>query len=1732
MTTEPQSPPVDPDDALSGQARLRSLLARRLDASPTPSRFINALQVAEVRCRESTRQLRRQLELAPSIHRLVRKALREAFDLDPDRLLFSETSTPGGPPVVDSLTDRALGLLDNPQFAIHLNRYTALSVQGDAERTLPFSASEVLHKVNGLDLPGKIRSAVSGYWQGLAFASAASREERWVQVYQGVFAERAFIAHALYDLSDHGFSMALGLLDAPTPQARAQAGGAWERLQVSELRWGDVPLGGALHLYRTGDGLARRQVIYLPGLARPFHEFASLAQMQLALPALFLGPERSVLWSRLPLDRRPASPLAFTVHRAPPLTDDALRHSALAYVQTQRDNEWNGLLARHAASVGLDGQANGALSALQRLRLVERGRRLVQGGEGLRVALEQLLEWDRQRRAPEVVCAALHPGLAMRTAEDLVRRHEQGLLALLDKSDSSQDYAPYSAFQSLQAQWLEQAQALQASLEGQEHRLGLRGFWLEKPAGSVASRGVQRLKVQRSALLKDAHLQYRLGLLSEPDLTLLVEVLNTPLAAGRAASGTRVLHVSVGRSGRPLYRLLGVFVVTTLEALNHPDRRQPAVLHVPGTDGGFQAFGSLDELSTSLDASFKSPDGSALWHCVGRDQRREAYTLVGALAASEPLLVYYQVMEGNVLSDSFKEQIDRYARTERWVAEGGRPFSEVTDPALTRTLLARELADSLQVPLSAARAQALANISVLRLGVAQAKTLPAWLPGASRVLRKRYQRLRTHYLTSAAALEQQLLQALPGLEAFARRTLTEHLSREGLTEPLDIDTPFLDMPDDVSTHWQSHPQRPAGDSGVRTVVSEGRHTYSLFQLALHNLDPEAPWTRWRLQYSRYIEPLWARQLPAERLIGLIAKLDLAGQYEGLITRCFYPGSSQVPAALPRALLERPLIQRARLEQFSATQQGLSTVAHSVFSTALEARAPADLKKNGHDLQLCCVHLAALTLEQPRHVAGVLIIHDQPSAKALLYWPAVQGFAPLTEHASVAAARSALLEMAATPANLKVLAQHIAPGWEQPALASYPVPVEASGSRMDGRFEPFKGGWSILPSPFGLVGWAIRGLTRWFRTRRSQPATTLPEIEQELREQWADDPGRWLGVTRTTGCDLVRILAHAQVLGLEREVRAVANSARELASYRELRLGEQSAARVRGLLSFIPGVSVGVNLYEVLLAARRFHHSGDARDGLATGFATLILIADIALTVFPPGKGVVRPHLPVRPVSIVPILNQIRRQPRPPGVAHLGLPVTRRGLKGMEVYRKDLTVDGAVTLHGPVNQGSQVKAGEQFIVEGGGVYPVHRRRTERTLRLKHPDGSPQDELFLSIEQPREWLLGADAPEPRAGTSSGIRRPWEAVTGGTEWVAPTASHAERAGRQPPLAASHWRAWGRQLNEDAVQEISASRRLYRVQGEVAYDAVKLGDHYYELLPNGSTVPDNLIFLRGPEPPLPVGRDELVRWLTPEIREQPIPATFGADRSWALREPLFRRPLSTSVATAFPGLTQASNRFVTERLLELGDAGRSMTATRLLNIRATLDDWLPPAPAAAGQTDDLLRMLRPVPRGGRISINISHDGQAPGLQRVDFQLPVPLDPSLLNNTSRSLSHARPMAAQTAVRQVLERQGFRVQPLHKGSSARLVNFVCTHAKSNNLYYVLTRWAESPSVSMGSGGMMQLSDAWLHSNSRSSIMREPHLHSAVLQALKDGRLVRIVAGIQRGRRSSRTTVFFVKMSDA
>ncbi|WP_164305737.1 hypothetical protein, partial [Pseudomonas viridiflava] len=81
-----------------------------------PSRLINQLCLADVRCRESAKTLTHLIERSPRILKVIRAELYKEFNEDPDDLLFTMPAKDGDPEKVDNLTGRALSMLFEPRI--------------------------------------------------------------------------------------------------------------------------------------------------------------------------------------------------------------------------------------------------------------------------------------------------------------------------------------------------------------------------------------------------------------------------------------------------------------------------------------------------------------------------------------------------------------------------------------------------------------------------------------------------------------------------------------------------------------------------------------------------------------------------------------------------------------------------------------------------------------------------------------------------------------------------------------------------------------------------------------------------------------------------------------------------------------------------------------------------------------------------------------------------------------------------------------------------------------------------------------------------------------------------------------------------------------------------------------------------------------------------------------------------------------------------------------------------------------------------------------------------------------------------------------------------------------------------------------------------------------------------------------------------------------------------------
>lgn len=1709
--TLPTDPDVSDDDALQA---MRIQLAQRIDNSPQPSLLINRLTAADLRCADAAHHRSRLMSRAPRILRVIRAELRKAFELDPDDVLFTEPKPPAVAQQVDTLTDRALQLLVLPSLPINLNHFTAVSLKGDPFQRLPFTPLEALRRVIALNLFGRLAQARRDYWQALEAAGWLTRTERWVQLHAQMFADQALVASQLGELSSAGMEMVQELVDAPTAQARQHAGAQWASLRVCKLFWPGVgprlmPIPGALHLYREGDPPGAPHVIYLPGVLRNYYEYPSFDQLRCGLTTLINGTLFDDLWQCLPLRRRHevCRPEVATVGanravgRGCALRGDALEHSALAVLEGQWENELACAVSINLAQVYSGRSARTVENPTRFLAYIERARHHWAGKARLGSLRHELHEWDQQRRHQEIMFASCAPELPVQAALQQVKRYEKGLLTLLDPQDPGADTPGWQDFITLEGQLEDQANTLRRLLQGAPLQLFETAFWNARPTGEH-NRQAALIYRWTDLLRSETQLQHRLKLISSAHRDLLVEVLDTPLASKRGASETCVLSVLVGGEGSAMRPLHSLFAITRTAALGEPERRVPVVLCAFGREGGVVEFARLGALSRGIQASLGSRDGSVLWRYVERRHRAG----VAEQVAGQTLAVRYEPIEGNPLALAFKRLLKGYLAQEQGLAGPTRIFSETQDAQLSRLLLAVELDEHLNAPASSARAQARAHVELVRKAASAKHQLPLWLAEADAARHSRFKHLQGRNLGSVFAFEEHLKQRLPDLHSYARRVLVARLREDGLE--LDIDTPFIELPDRVDGRfcgWES--VCVVGERGEILTPSPARTCLSLLQLALQNLDPQMTPTWWRFQYARYLIPAWQPQLTPDYLISMVSSLDIGAGYEALIDGVFYPPARADDARVPQ-LLRRALQAGAEADLYSAVQQGLSADGQRLFSKAM-----AGLHEQTHQVQLLVVHLVGHTLQHDRYIAGVLVFHDLLSQRCVVYWPTASGTANLSEHASLQLAREHVNRNWALPGTVKALARHVAPGWAFEAITHHP-----GEARSEPRFNAF----SLLPGYALVQGlWRDVAFVRSFAIKHLVPTALVDSIEQQIHEQVAHDALNWLALVPTSHDDAMALLYRARVLDLQLQTQAGSNSGKALEKYREQRLEEERGTRRRAFLSmFVPFFDLGNQVYELLLAARRYHRYGDPRDAVGVAFGVIYLAVDLLLS-FAPGPKLKAPALPrPRVGSMARGLNRIHHAT----VAQVGRvsllapspsPVAR--LTPLERFKVQGLPQDAVALKGPGERGLYVKNGERLLVDDTHHYPVYRRGDEGFFRLKNKEAPGTDELVLTIHEPRDWQLGADAPV--AGPSSRAIQPAPLQPAGGQPLVERAATRSRI-VQSSVQGTHWFNWRTRVPENHASGPSAAG-IFHVHQEppgfpydvicvgLRYDTPRLsGAGYYRLLHQGDHVPvGDVVFIAPDRPLVSKAQVDIARWTTTDLHEQPIPASRTASGAWQLHAPLFDGPLEPLVGRAFPGMTRKSREFAVARLIELSDSSRAVTASHLLNLRATLDRWLTPDPVRLGQIDDLLAMLRPTERDIH-SIYIGFEGKAPGFTRVDFSLPVALDPRLRSGGA-SVSAERNTALRGAIRTVLEHQGFTVQdrPMQRGRKATR-EWVVTHPHSNTLYYMVYQWVGRGTVQL----QKRLTDNWLNAGFQSD--RTSALSTQIRRAMDEQRLVPIAAGIQ------------------
>jgi len=165
-----------------------------------------------------------------------------------------------------------------------------------------------------------------------------------------------------------------------------------------------------------------------------------------------------------------------------------------------------------------------------------------------------------------------------------------------------------------------------------------------------------------------------------------------------------------------------------------------------------------------------------------------------------------------------------------------------------------------------------------------------------------------------------------------------------------------------------------------------------------------------------------------------------------------------------------------------------------------------------------------------------------------------------------------------------------------------------------------------------------------------------------------------------------------------------------------------------------------------------------------------------------------------------------------------------------------------------------------------------------------------------------------------------------------------------------------------------------------------------------------------------------------------------------------------------------------------------------------------------------------------GRTHFRIGRATDTRGFSRLDFDPPQAVDPRLFDIRGPARIAELAAKSENAVITVLRRHGFVMTEIPKSQSFNTVNLFCTHPGSEHLYYIMLKWTDKPSVPMTryQGGPRQLTDGWFNRHFALRPLGQRALLKPVKEAMEQGRLVKLIAGLQRSGDTGLVTVFFTR----
>ncbi|MCU0074010.1 hypothetical protein N8H71_20655 [Pseudomonas koreensis] len=515
-------------------------------------------------------------------------------------------------------------------------------------------------------------------------------------------------------------------------------------------------------------------------------------------------------------------------------------------------------------------------------------------------------------------------------------------------------------------------------------------------------------RAHKTGLLAEAELQKELKQLSEEQFQDLKTALDysaphdTTLCAAEIELSMHQRKDSLITRDRQT--LNGPLVITHPRVLSEPNAPDTLLLYWPGTGGGLRRFDNRRELEREL---FKIQEQDPL------------LTLQLKKISGDPL--QYAL---NQVTREFEERAGTIRRQYAGEAQSAQRAEHLET-------LNQQYRSTLQVPVSAARHRAIAELRQQNTNARLASGLPDWLSSLSDNDRNGLGSLIGFYIKAMQRSHRLMEIALPPRDEFTRKHLYARLRRD--FSVIGNFTVRVDLPDSVAMqkHTVNAPGAPGTPQKLQLVPSAARSTMSLEDLVQLNID-NTP--------SMSLEPLLLRlgfmklevtatdEKERQALTAGITKsylsktlpdLDLPEAYETLIRQVFMGSNDDLPYVNQhrRECLLEPWRVMLRLQgECARLQKQINAQDLHIFNIAIDADTPHAWHSGHKRVALLPVFLSAGGKDTPNEgpvtLSGVCLIHEQASGTTLLYLPDSPDNRCLRRHDSLEAARKALFNLCA------------------------------------------------------------------------------------------------------------------------------------------------------------------------------------------------------------------------------------------------------------------------------------------------------------------------------------------------------------------------------------------------------------------------------------------------------------------------------------------------------------------------------------------------------------------------------------------------------------------------------------------------------------------------------------------------------------------------------------------------